>query len=150
MDAKRARAIARSVHRDQSEPGGEPLLAHIERVVASVPDRARTVAWLHEVLEWTDVSEELLLAEGLSEQELRALRLLSRDDSESDVVYLSHIELIARADGTAGCLARTVKLADLEDRRRRPRVRPDGWSPPYASALKMLGRMAPEPFGEAA
>jgi hypothetical protein len=150
MDARRARAIARSVHRDQRDAGGEPLLAHIERVVASVPERARPVAWLHEVLERTDVSEELLLTEGLSEEQLRALRLLSRDDSRSDVVYLSHVELIARADGTAGRLARTVKLADLEDRRRHPRVRADGWSPPYASALQMLRRTAPEPIGEAA
>src|SRR6266480_5835866 len=57
-------------------------------------------------------------------------------DRGSDVVYLSHVELIARADGTAGRLARTVKLADLQDRRRRPRVRPDGWSPSYTGALE--------------
>jgi hypothetical protein len=42
MDEKRARAIARSVHRDQLEPGGELLLAHIERVVTSVPNEARS------------------------------------------------------------------------------------------------------------
>ena len=31
-----------------------------------------------------------------------------------------------------------VKIADLEDRCRHPRVRPDGWSPPYSRALRML------------
>ncbi len=31
-----------------------------------------------------------------------------------------------------------VKVADLEDRCRHPRVRPDGWSPPYERALARL------------
>ena len=74
------------------------------------------------------------------------MRLLTRDASDSHVVYLSHIELIARADGIAGRLARAVKLADLQDRRRHPRVRPDGWSPPYTTALKMLRRTSPGLF----
>jgi hypothetical protein len=143
MDAERARAIARLALRDEREPDGRPLLAHVERVAGSVPDRARAVAWLHEILEQTDLPEEVLLDEGLSDEELRALRLLSREGSNSDVVYLSHIELIARADGAAGRLARTVKLADLEDRRRHPRAHRDGWSPPYGSALKVLHRAAP-------
>jgi hypothetical protein len=146
MDAERARAIATSVLRDEREPDGRPLLAHVRRVAASVPDAARAVGWLHEVLERSELPEDVLLDEGLSDEELRALRLLSRDDSDSEVVYLSHIELIARADGTGGRLARSVKLADLEDRLHHPRVRPNGWSPPYTSALKVLHRAAPPPM----
>lgn len=143
MDADRARLLARVLHGDDRPQHGEPLLDHIERVAATVPDWARPVAWLHEVLERTDVTEEELLAEGLSGEELRALRLLCREDSVSDAAYLGHIELIERASGTAGDLARAVKRADLEDRARHPLVRPSGWSPPYGQALKMLHRGMP-------
>src|SRR5438270_6436397 len=117
VDAGRAREIATAAHRDAVALNAEPLLDHVGRVASSVPEWARAVAWLHEVLEQTNISEEALLREGLSIEELRALRLLSRADSHSDRAYLGHIELIARAHGSAGRLARAVKSADLEDRR---------------------------------
>ena len=73
------------------------------------------MAWLHEVLEWTSVSEEELLAEGVSDDELRALRLLTRTLGRgSESAYLAHITMIARAGGPAGVLARTVKVSDLK------------------------------------
>ena len=140
MDVEAAEAIARTVHGRERSPYGTRLLGHIERVAAAVPDWARPVAWLHEVLERTSTSEEDLLGEGLSDDELRALRLLCRDDSRSDSAYLGHIELIARAGGYAGRIARAVKGADLEDRRLHPLIRSDGWSPPYGSALQVLRR----------
>jgi hypothetical protein len=60
------------------QPTGEPLIDHVRRVAVATPEFARPVAWLHEVLEWTSVSEEELLAEGVSDDELRAraLRLI--------------------------------------------------------------------------
>jgi hypothetical protein len=140
MDVDAARAIARAVHGGDRPLEGESLLGHIERVAALVPDWARSVAWLHEVLEQSAMREQDLLSRGLSDDELRALRLLSREDSGSDLVYLGHIKLIAQADGAAGRLARAVKRADLEDRLRHPLVRSNGWSPPYESALQMLKR----------
>jgi hypothetical protein len=104
-----------------------------------VPAEARTVAWLHEALEWTAVAEQELLANGLTNDELRALRLLHcTHDSHSDRDYLAHLYLIARAAGSSGGLARLVKIADLEDRSLHPRVRPDGWLPPYARGLDLL------------
>jgi hypothetical protein len=106
-----ARLFASQAHLGQVEPTGEPLTDHIRRVATATPEFARPVAWLHEVLEWTSVSEEELLAEGVSEDELRALRLLTRmlpRGSESG--YLGHITMIARAGGPAGVLARTVKV----------------------------------------
>jgi hypothetical protein len=139
MDTDTARAIARRVHAADREDDGAPLLRHIARVAGRTPARARAVAWLHEALELASVTEHELLSRGLDEEELRALRLLSRPThSRSVQVYLGHIELIARAAGRAGYLARLVKIADLEDRRLHPRVRDDGWSPPYALALRRL------------
>ena len=127
------------LHAGDRDEGGAPVLGHVRRVVRRTPAEARAVAWLHEVLESTDVSERDLLVEGLDSDELRALRLLRRvGDSRSDRAYLAHVELIARAAGRSGQIARLVKIADLEDRRRHPRVRPNGWSPPYELGLRRL------------
>jgi hypothetical protein len=99
------------------------------------------VAWLHET---GAISEQQLLEAGLGSEELRALRLLSHTRASSaDRAYLAHLELIVHAAGEAGELARMVKIADLEDRRRHPLVREGGWSPPYARALSRLLEAAP-------
>jgi hypothetical protein len=139
MEPYLARMIAERVLAGVRDPDGTPLLSHVRRVAAATPPEAQVVAWLHEVLEEASITEHELLEEGLSTDELRALRLLSRPkDSRSDVVYLAHLELIARAAGRSGHLARLVKIADLEDRRAHPRVRPDGWAPPYARGQDRL------------
>src|SRR4051812_13450086 len=78
MEPTRARRIAERAHWPDREPDGTALLAHIRRVVAATPPEAHTVAWLHESLETGRVSEHELLREGLGDDELRALRLLTR------------------------------------------------------------------------
>ena len=139
MEIVRARLVAERLHADDYEDDGTPLLHHIRRVVRLVPAEARAVACLHEALEWTDVSEQELLMEGLDSEELRALRLLyCTHGSRSDHVYLSNLRLIASAAGRGGRLARVVKLADLQDRCRHPRVSADGWSPSYRLGLALL------------
>jgi hypothetical protein len=143
VESSHARAIAERLLSGIREPGGSPLLAHVRRVAAAAPPEARAVAWLHELLETGAVSEQELLADGLSSDELRALRLLTRPGrSHSDVAYLAHLELIALAAGHSGELARLVKLADLEDRQRHPVVRSDGWAPPYARGHRRLMQAA--------
>jgi hypothetical protein len=136
---ERAQAIAERLHRGDREEDGTPVIRHVRRVASAVPEEARAVAWLHEVLEWTAVTERELLVAGLTSDELRALRLLNRTtDSRSERRYLAHLELIARAAGASGRLARIVKTADLRDRCLHPHVRRDGWSPPYSRALELL------------
>jgi hypothetical protein len=139
METERARAVAERLHTSDREEDGAPVLWHVRRVARGTPMEARSIAWLHEVLERTAVSEQELLEDGLTIDELRALRLLHRTaDTRSEHVYLAHLDLIACAAGRSGDLARMVKIADLEDRCRHPHVRPDGWSPPYARALDRL------------
>ena len=141
MDADRARTLAERLHHGQRDAAGRPLIEHVRRVVAAVPPDACAVAWLHEVLEHTTISEQDLLAEGLSTEELRAVRLLSRSiRSRSTKNYLAHVELIARAAGPGAEIARTVKRADLGDRVGHPSTRADGWAPPYALGLGILER----------
>ena len=144
LDAERARALAEGLHQEQRDAGGAPLIEHVRRVAAAVPRDARVVAWLHEVFEYTTISEEALLAEGVATDELRALRLLTRDNaSRADSIYLAHIELLARARGPGAGIARSVKRADLADRVLHPATRTGGWSPPYERGLALLLRMSP-------
>jgi hypothetical protein len=139
MDPVQAQTLAEALHAADREEDWTPVLRHIRRVAQMTPAEARAVAWLHEALEYNAVTEQELLMEGLTMDELRALRLLHRtSDARSDGVYMAHLELIARAAGRSGRLARAVKIADLEDRCLHPRVRPDGWSPPYADGLDFL------------
>jgi hypothetical protein len=62
---------------------------------------------------------------------------------------LLHLELIAQAAGRSGRLARTVKIADLADRCLHPRVRLDGWSPPYADGRDLLLDMSVDRVSDA-
>ncbi len=144
VTAEHARTLAQRLHDGQLDRDGAPLIDHVGRVAAAVPRRARAVAWLHETLEHTSISEQALLAEGVSHEQLRAIRLLTRVfDVSSDSVYLAHVERIARAAGPGADLARTVKRADLADRAVHPSTRADGWSPPYALGLNLLGPTCP-------
>lgn len=139
MHSGDARTVAERVHAHHREPDGTPLLRHIERVVSATPPEGRPIAWLHEALEWGAITEQELLMLGLTDDGLRALRLVTHPFPwRTDHAYLAHVDLIARASGSAGHLARMVKIADLNDRRRHPGVRLDGRTPPYDRALERL------------
>lgn len=138
LDPSRARAIARQVHAGQLDRRGEPLTEHVERVASVVPPEGRTVAYLHDVLERSATTIADLRGQGLTDAECSALRLLTRPPGES---YETHVRRIARAKGDAGRLARTVKLADLEDHLRSKR---GPGAPDYAWArTKILGSREP-------
>lgn len=85
---------------------GSPLLWQVARVAAAAPPDARAVAWLLPVVERGAATEHELLVAGLTNDELRALRLLARP---------FHVELIARASGYSGWLARAVLAAGERD-----------------------------------
>ena len=135
-----ARRFAERVHAGAADRYGALLLDHVRRVAAAVPPDARTVAWLHEVLECTTVPAGELTGIGVSADELSAIELLTHAPSADANAYLAHIALIAAAAGRAGDLARTVKVADLKDRilHQHGRSSPTAVRPPYLSALTML------------
>jgi hypothetical protein len=129
MEPENARRIAYASHGEQRDRTGDLLVAHLDRVAASVPREAQTVAYLHDLLEWTATSHDDLDALDLSDAEAAAVRLLTREPSESFEV---HALSIAYARGPEGRLARTVKLADIDDHLRHDPVgsatRPYGWA----------------------
>jgi len=149
METKRARLIAERLH--AGEPDGAPLLAHIARVVSATPTEAQAIAWLHEALPRAAATEHELLADGLSSDELRALRLLAWPGwSHSDSAYLMRVQLIARAAGWSGRVARIVMAADLRDRREHSRSEAGAWAPPYGKTLRLLRSSHEDPSAVAA
>jgi hypothetical protein len=128
-----AHGIARRSHAGQRNRFGERVLDHVERVAAVVPLEAQSTAWLHDLFELTRVTPAQLRARGLTEVEELALELLTRRTQEP---YDAYVIRIADAPGSAGRIARMVKLADLDDHLAHTRI-PAG-APPYAWALRRI------------
>jgi hypothetical protein len=107
-----AQRVARRAHVGQLTRSGEPVIDHVERVARAVRQELRAVAYLHDVLERTAWTLAELCAKGLAHAELSVLELLTRSPTQS---YEEYVMRIARARGRAGRIARTIKLADLDD-----------------------------------
>lgn len=104
--AEIAEAIARKAHVRQVDKAGKPYIEHPAHVAASVEgDKAKAVAWLHDVVEDTDTTFDYLVAQGINDEVIEALRLLTHDKS---VPYMDYVAKVKTNE-----LARTVKLADL-------------------------------------
>jgi hypothetical protein len=133
VNAEVARGVARRVHAGQVTRLGEPVIEHVERVAGAVPAEARALAYLHDVLERADAGGAELLELGLSHDERSVLALLTRRPDEP---YRAYVMAIARADGTIGRIARTIKVADLDDHLRQRQVA--AGAPSYAWARKNI------------
>ena len=135
MDPLVARDVARRLHGRQRTRFGELVVEHLARVEAAVPVRAGALAWLHDVMEGSDVTSFELQVYGLTRVELEALGLLTHVGAETYELYVLRI---ARAGGAAGRLAREVKLADLDDHLGHAVIPAD--APPYAWARRRVAR----------
>ena len=104
----RAIEIAASAHIDQRRKDGSPYVLHPLRLMFNVSgDIERMAAVMHDVVEDTDWTLDMLRDEGFSEELLTALDLLSHRDEDS---YDTYVKKIAENP-----IARRVKLADLQD-----------------------------------
>lgn len=129
MDPTVAQQIACICHVGQRTRFGDSVVEHVERVAGAVGPEAQAIAWLHELFELTPFGREALRAFGLTRAEEVTLELLTRASTEP---YEQYISRIACASARPGELARTVKLADLEDHLGHARIPPG--APPYAWA----------------
>jgi hypothetical protein len=146
-----ARNLAYAQHGERRTAAGEPIVEHLERVAASVPPEARSVAYLHDILEHSDASAADLEAAGVTPGALRAVQLLTRHPDES---FEAHALRIAYAKGPAGRLARMVKLADIDDHVSRrggsASRRPYGWARCHVVASRARFDSPPAPLPSAA
>ncbi len=101
-----AREIAIKAHEGQVDKGGKPYINHPEHVAANVEtDGQKAVAWLHDVLEDTNVTARDLAAAGISEDVVDGVVAMTRHEGEDYFDYIDRVAL--------NSLAREVKKADL-------------------------------------
>lgn len=101
-----ARRIAEHAHEGQVDKAGKPYIEHPKYVASQMSgDTLKATAWLHDVVEDSSYSYEDLKAEGISDDVIEALKLLTHDPS---VPYMDYIRKIK-----TNPIAQEVKLADL-------------------------------------
>ncbi len=107
-DIERALHIAVKAHANQKDKNGAPYIMHPLRVMMRChSENAKIVALLHDVVEDTPVTFDVLVGQGFGPEILKALRLLTHDNVSSYDEYIAHI--------MEDPLAMEVKIADLED-----------------------------------
>jgi (p)ppGpp synthase/HD superfamily hydrolase len=105
----KAEAVARFAHAGQFDKNDVPYIEHPKRVAARVKgdDEAVQVAWLHDVIEDTDVSVQDLEDHGFSPAVVAAVVAITRLDSDQGDEYYERVK--------QNPLALKVKKADLDD-----------------------------------
>ena len=107
--------IAVEAHKGQIDKAGKPYILHPIRVMLAGATEEETICGiLHDVIEDTPVSLEMLREEGFSGTVLSALALLTHDRS---VPYMDYIHQLTKSP-----LAIQVKLHDLHDNLNRDRL----------------------------
>jgi (p)ppGpp synthase/HD superfamily hydrolase len=107
-DLDKALQIAIKVHQHQKDRHGKYYILHPIRVMIRVDsEEEQIVAILHDVVEDSEWSIEMLRKEGFSENILEAIDCLTKKDGEDYMDYINR--------NRENHIARQVKIADLED-----------------------------------
>jgi (p)ppGpp synthase/HD superfamily hydrolase len=108
MDIARAKSIAKKAHKGQVDKNGMDYMRHPIAVASLVSGTDATiVAYLHDVIEDTDVTLDDLRQEGFSIDIITAIDAISKRKGETNVDYIARVK--------ENPLATRVKLADLKD-----------------------------------
>jgi len=134
---KKALRIAFDAHKDQVDKDGLPYIHHPIHLAEQMDTEEKiVVALLHDVVEDTDLTFEVLESEGFPQTIISALKLLTHDDDSDYCEYVHRIK--------SNPLAACVKLADLQhnsDSGRLASLPPetaDRLSKKYAEAIRIL------------
>lgn len=104
--SKKAYEIAKKAHLGQIDKAGEDYIKHPEKVASFVnSDEEKAVAYLHDVIEDTELTLEDLREYGFSEGVLKAVDVITKKKGQDHQTYLNSVK--------ENKLARVVKLADL-------------------------------------
>ena len=104
--SEKAYEIAKKAHLGQIDKAGEDYIKHPEKVASFVKtDEEKAVAYLHDVIEDTELTLEDLREYGFSEEVLKAVDVITKKKGQDYQTYLNSVK--------ENKLARVVKLADL-------------------------------------
>jgi len=104
---KQAMKLCFDAHKDQKDKSGLPYVHHPFHLAEQMEDENTTiVALLHDVVEDTDVTLEMLREEGFSQEVLEAIALMTHEDG---VLYMDYVRKIKENP-----IAKAVKRADLK------------------------------------
>ena len=109
---ERAIQIATEAHADQTRFDGSPYINHPLRVMETVrmqghSERVQIVGALHDVVEDSDWTFEMLRAEGFDDMVIFPLELLTKEKGDEYQTYIQRLSVNA--------CARAVKKGDLFD-----------------------------------
>ena len=109
---KKCKELATLYHGGQmrlrGDDTGKPYIIHPSRIASKFDDEIlKSIAWLHDVLEDTLVTMDILKSKDIPPQVLFGIKCLTRGKDET---YFDFIMRIKNND-----LARPVKIADIED-----------------------------------
>lgn len=108
-----AETIAVNVHEDQTDLQRQPYIDHVRRVAdAQETDKARVLAWLHDVVEDGGISVKTLREAGIPFGIALKAETLARKKRER---YADYIERLIKTGSTSILL---VKIADMKDNMR--------------------------------
>ena len=109
MEIDIAIALAKKYHKGQVDLQGEEYILHPMRVMTAVSDYKELMvgAVLHDVLEDTECTREVLRNNGISKGNIEIIECLTRKPSERYFDYIARVN--------EHNLARRIKVADLHD-----------------------------------
>lgn len=104
---KKAIKLMFALHKDQTDKSGMPYVFHPFHLAEQMSDEETTcAALLHDTIEDTPCTPDMLRAEGFPKSVVEAVKLLTHPDGEE---YLHYVARIGKNP-----IARAVKLADLQ------------------------------------
>ena len=104
--SEKAYEIAKKAHLRQVDKAGEDYIKHPEKVASFVKtDEEKAVAYLHDVIEDTELTLEDLNKYDFSKEVLEAVDIITKKRGEDYQSYLNSVK--------KNKIARAVKLADL-------------------------------------
>ena len=134
--SEKAYEIAKRAHLGQIDKAGEDYIKHPEKVASFVnSDEEKAVAYLHDVIEDTELTLEDLYEYGFSKEVLKAVDVITKKKGQDYQTYLNSVK--------ENKLARVVKLANLRhnsDLTRLPKITKKDLerNKKYISAIKFL------------
>jgi len=107
---RKALKIAYDAHHGQTDKTGLPYIYHPLHIAEHIGDDEALIAaaLLHDVVEDTDISFEMLSSQGISEEVITALKLLTHGELTPYMEYIQNIK------DSGNRIALAVKLADLK------------------------------------